>query len=310
MIRQKNLIKQQMISRKRVNMRDNLTIRNDRRISIVLILLFLTTALYGCAALSSISSFSETSIQAISDKTFFEDYVNIIDRQRELSHESNYAKLDEEKRKRSEQRSAILAFQQNLVQYMKALRGLASDNSISFDNKSDAKTENFKPENYQDGKKIIKSEDIKAFHSLTKLLARISTENYRQNKLKDIIRSADSDFQILVTALINFTKVYIESLETEKSFTANYYETIIKTAETNPPQHAAIVLVRELKNKKLRNLEHKQAEAMKYVHVLQKIADSHNYLNDNVEKISSQQLLATMKGYGKEIAKLYESLKR
>lgn len=241
------------------------------------------------------------------NRTFYEDYANIIERQKALADENLHAKFDLEKRKREIQCEGLWAFQKQLIKYMNALRILSSDD-ISNEKNIDTLMTKFKNAESPDGTSLFDSKDITAYGSLSKLLTNAFTKKYRQNHIKDIIRSAHPDFQTLMKALIGFSSEYIESLETEKSYTANYYETVIKIAESNPPQQAAIVLVRQTKNEKLNEIEKKISNARKYQRIMQKISDSHGFLDTNLDNLASEQILAVIQEHESEILNLYESL--
>ncbi|MFH0771540.1 MAG: hypothetical protein V1933_02850 [Candidatus Omnitrophota bacterium] len=271
----------------------------------------MSLALCGCADLKSIRDFSDISSESAIYTAFAGDYVKSLERQKGYqSCAEEKEKLDKIIERRKAQLSGLLAIHKEVSDYMSALGQLASDEIISYDKSLDEmhkKMEKIKDEN---GKPIFEKKDMDAFGALSKLLAKAATDAYRQNKLKEIIGLANNDFQELITALKKCVEGgYIESLKNEEEAVKKYYGKILKTAENNPPQDAAIELLRDRFVEKKDAVDAKINAAESYVKILDKIGKGHQLLYDDRNDISSRLLLSNIKGYSKDISNLYKSVK-
>lgn len=277
----------------------------------ILLPLFLSLVLCGCANLKSIRAFSEISSESATYTAFTNDYVGSLERQKGYQNNiEEKEKLDNIIERRKAQLSGLLAIHKGVSDYMSALGELASDEVISYDKSLDLMSKEMEKIKDENGKPVFEKKEIDAFGALSKLLAKAATDAYRQNKLKEIIESANDDFQELITALTKCVEEgYVESLNNEKEAVKKYYEKILKTAENNPPQDAAIELLRERYIEKKDAVEAKIAAAESYVKILNKIGEGHQLLYNDRDRISSKGLLLTIKGYSKDISSLYKSMK-
>jgi len=277
---------------------------------LISILLLLLLVLGGCANLKSIRKFSEISSESATYTAFTDDYIKSVERQKRFQDQSQYQKLDKIIKEREAQRPGLLAFHKEVSEYMSAIGELASDEIISYDKSLDEMSDAIENIRDRDGKQLFKKEQIDAFRALSKLLAKAVTDAYRQHKLKEIIELSNNDFQIVINALKKFIEIgYIESLYNEKVVIEKYYKKIITIAEHSPPQHAAIELVKDKFFEKNDEVGKKLIAADSYIKILDKIGKGHQLLYDNRNHISSEQLLATITGYGRDIAILYNAVK-
>jgi hypothetical protein len=275
--------------------------KHQRIIGLISVLLFLSLVLPGCADLKSIRAFSEISAESTTYTTFTDDYVKSVERQKRYQDESQAGKLDEIRKEREAQRPALLAMHKSVSTYMSALGELASDEIISYDKSLDDMSDKIGTIKDKHGNQVFKKEQIDALGALSKLLSKAATDAYRQNKLKEIIASSNKDFQIVITTLKQYIEIgYIGSLDNEKVAVEKYYNTVIATAKHNPPQQAAVELVLDKFIERKDAIDTKNKAAESYIKILNKISEGHQLLYDRRADISSEQLLATIKGYGKD----------
>lgn len=277
---------------------------------LISVLLFLSLVLSGCVDLKAIRAFSEISSESTTYTTFTDDYVKSVERQKRYQDEKQFVKLDKIIKEREAQRPALLAIHKEVSNYMSALGKLASDEIIIYDKSLDGMSEKIGTIKDKDGNQVFKKEQIDAFGALSKLLSKAATDAYRQTKLKEIIKSSNKDFQIVIATLKQYIEIgYIESLANEKVAVEKYYNTVIKTAKYNPPQQAAIELVLDKFIERKDAIDTKKKAAESYIKILNKIAEGHQLLYDKRADISSEELLATIEGYGKDISTLYKAVK-
>lgn len=277
---------------------------------LISLLLLSSLVLSGCANLKSIRAFSEISSEATTYATFADDYIKTVERQKRYQDASQHSKLDEIIKEREAQQSVLLAVHKEVSDYISTLGELASDEIISYDKSLDEMSKKMEIIKDKDGKPVFEKAQIDAFGALSKLLAKAATDAYRQNKLQKIIESSNKDFQIIIAILKKYIEIgYIESLKNERGAVEKYYDTIIMTAKMNPPQDAAIELVMDKFIERKDAIDTKKKAAESYLKILNKIGEGHQLLYDKRNEISSEQLLSTIKGYGKDISNLYKSMK-
>ncbi len=277
---------------------------------LILVLLTLALLLCGCANLKAIRDFSVISAESAAYTAFADDYVNSIERQKRYQSEGQHAFLDEIIKERNAQRPALLAIHKELCDYMNALGNLAADELVDYDSSLGDLAEEIKGIKDKNGNPAFKKEQIDAFGAVSKLLAKAATDAFRQKELKEIIELSNKDLQIVIDTLKQFIGTgYIESLNNEKVAIDKYYRTVISTAEHQPPQQAAIELVKDRFYKKRDAIETRKKAAESYIRILTKIANAHQLLYDKRNEFSSGRLRAAINTYGSDISNLYNAVR-
>ena len=211
--------------------------------------------------------------------------------------------------KRKAQLPALLAVHKEISNYMSALGELANDDLVSYDESINSLSTNLGAMKNKDGNQVIKNEQIDAFVALGKILSKAATDAYRQKEITILIQSSNRDFQILINTLKEYIQIgYIESLINEEKAAEKYYQDVIRTAEHNPPQQAAIELVRDKLIERADAIKAKKEAAESYLKILEKIAKGHQLLYDKSSDVSSQKLLAAINGYRIDISNLYSAV--
>ena len=276
---------------------------------LILLLMIFSILLSGCTDLKSIGNFANLSIDLTIFTSLTNDFSKSIERQKRYEDKSHYETLDAILKERQAIQPGILAIHKAVAGYMSVIGQLASDQTTAYDTSLDQVTETLATIINREGTPFFDSKQINSIEALTKLLANGVAENYRQNRLAHMIGASNRDFQILIQALMQFCQLYIDSLKTERSAIFNYYESVIKNAEANPPQQACLELLRDSYEGKLDNIDQKITDAQTYVTLLSKIASGHQKLYDNRNMITSKQLQSDILVRGQEIANLYKQIK-
>ncbi len=260
--------------------------------------------LSACADLKSIRVFADKSADLAGYTSLSADYPRSVERQKRYQEEKYHAKLDEELQKRNAQQPALLALHKGVEEYMSALGALASDELVSCDQSVDALAGEIKKA------KLIDDSKADAFASLTKLIAKASTDLYRQKKLKQIIGEANNDFQTVIIALSDIVgKDFTSSLDNEAVAVDKYYKKIITIAEKAPPQQAAIELLKERWQERRDEVKVKREACVLYVKTLKSIGEGHQMLFDNKDHLSTKQVANSINAYSKEVSALYKQIK-
>jgi hypothetical protein len=275
---------------------------------LLIALLLLSFLISGCVDLKSIRTFTDTSKDTTTYIALTEDSVKSLERRQCYESDSQQATLRSLIEDRKKANVVLVQTHTILSQYLSALGDMASDDLISFDTSLNNLTSAMGALKSSKGNNVFTSQEVNAVNKIATLLSNAFFEQYRQDKLKEAILSTNQDFQILIRLLINSTELYSQSLQTEKSVTNNYYQTIRMTAESNPPQDAALELLRNVYVEKLDAIDKKIATADNYGKILKKIGEGHQYLYDNIDQISTKQTLAQLKTRGQEIVNLYKVL--
>jgi len=261
--------------------------------------------LASCADLSNIKKFAAASADSASYTSFITDYEKSAERLRGYEPPEKAGELDQTIKDRTAQQKPLLGLLQGVQGYMNALGALASDQVIAYDTNLTA---------VGDGliaTKAVSSNEADAFVALTKLLARAVTDGYRQAKLKAVIREANPSFQTVVQALTNIVgKDFVASLDTESAGVDEHFKEVVESATHAPPQDASIELVRQLWQQKIDDIATKRQACLVYVKALDTVAKGHQALYDNVDKVTSSELLSTIDSYGTSVSQLLAQIKQ
>ena len=306
-------------------------IRGRSGMAVIILVVIQGLFLTGCADLSAIRKFAETSSQAESYKAITNDYIRSEERQLYyVKGKERRDRLATDIKKRQELVGALLALQTLMAKYMQSLGALAADELPAYDEEIDSlvgaleKAAFFKESG-------ISAKELTAGSNIAKLLARAATDAYRQNKLREVISAANADIQIIIAKQKEILTDYKRSLVTEQREMIDYYgQVIVKSipkeyftdkepkpeyygdiiidAKMDPPQKAALLLLRDHLQEKLTAAEERKKAISEYEKVLDNIAAGHQHLFANRDALSKDLVISTIKGYSANISRAYEAL--
>ena len=291
----------------------------------------------GCANLQAIQQFAKSSTEAETYKAIVDDYAQVPERAKYYIFAKNQSVFDQQKKERSDQVKALMDMQTVIAEYMKALGELAADDLVSYDKSIDSLTAGLKET------KALNDTELKAFGSISKLLAKAMADGYRQKKLNEVITEANEPLQTLILAQTKFVEIYIKDLDEEKKSIDRYYGEVIVSALQNnlqksqdvdqnvlekelkaldrhygdivigeindPNQKGILILVRDNMQQKMDTISKKQETARHYIDVLKTIGQGHQKLFDGRYKLTSPGLLAAVKAYAKYISDMTNAVK-
>jgi hypothetical protein len=302
--------------------------------------LLLGLVLSGCADLSAIRKFANISMEAENYKKITEDSVNIQERMEYYQEPKDKADFEKFKKDMEKLKPGILALNQWVSEYMKALGELANDKLIPYDKSlfEDLKGEVDKSLAVKRG--YISQETVVATADLADLLTKAITEAYRQAKLQEIISKANAPLQTILSDQKKIIGCYKTNLNTELYYGNAYYGQIItefqvifpkderKISQSKSPMNdtvyylgnviwdkkvplekrAALGPLRNELQAKLIEYNTRKKAADDYLSVLDNIKKGHQQLYDMRYQIKSEALLSIINSYSAEIQKLYQDL--
>jgi hypothetical protein len=199
-----------------------------------------------------------------------------------------------------------------LVSYMKSMGDLAADDLTNFDKGIGAFGSALA------GAQLFSEAESGAIAKLAGALARMASEGYRRNQLRDVIRETNADVALTTAALGRIvSKNYVLQLENERVAMREYYRKLAlesvrfsrlaiahaqgETDLTNP------VPLDDLKSKfEARNtaINTKVGGAQAYAKVLASVAAGHQELFDHVDQLTSRAVLSAALAEAKTIQAL------
>ena len=267
---------------------------------------FIVTAILftGCADLGAIRKFADAAADSAQYTALSSDYPKSIERQKRYQPTNQQQTLDSILKTRQSQQPGLLALHKGIANYMRALGDLAADDLVSYDKSLDGVTDNLKTT------KLVSSVEADAFGSITKLIAKASTDAYRQSELRKLINDANSDFQTVINAMVRIVGTdFVASLDNDSIALKGHYKNIIEVARHNGPQDASIELLNEQLLDKLALIEIQKEACVGYAETLRTIGAGHQSLFDNRSHISSKVVLTTIQGYADQVKDAYEKIK-
>ena len=258
----------------------------------------------GCANLSGIREFAKTSAEAAAFQGVTQDFITTLERREALVKPPGAAPVAQgtlEERKDLKKR--LDAAQQVLVNYMKALEALSSNDLIVYNMELDALGKSL------GDAKIASKKDISTYKAAVNLIVRISADFYRQRKLKEIIPDADPYVVQAITLMKEIiTDHYLLSIGNEEDQIDLFFNRIYADAAAR--NVLGLSMLARFSSVELReNVQAKKQAAKKYLRILDEISEGHRRMTENISHISSEEIRTQLLAYRKDIEKLYKAIK-
>ncbi|MGO1080246.1 hypothetical protein [Inquilinus sp. CA228] len=259
----------------------------------------LSAILVGCADLSAIREFADSSIATAQYTGLVEDYVNEPLREERYQPVRYHPTLEAMATARKQEEAALLARLAIVESYMKALGNLSADETPSFDAELDA----------LQGKivkaKFVDEAEASSAAVVVKLVLRAAADGWRQAELKEFIEEGNEPFQTIVNGLRDIVSdgFSIASLN-ERQAAETYYGTLQKST-ADPAAKAA---VGEWGVYRVAEIDARAASIKSYAAVLERISDGHQKLYDHRDDFPNPDLLRQMKEYSEYIKSIIKKL--
>lgn len=265
--------------------------------------ILLVANISGCANLKAIKEFAALSSESATYEGLTKDYVATIERRKQYEPAKFHDALDKRKAIREAQLEDLQALQQVVSAYMKGLGDLASDEVIDFDKSIEGLAGGLNKS------KLLDEKDKNAFTVVSALLARAATDAYRQRELNKLINDSNQPFQDVIAATRKIVRQgMVADLQVESDLVGRYYDDFM-FAPKNPSEPVAMVLASQAKVEALGQVDKRIQTVNSYVSVLEKIAAGHQYLYDNREKITKDEVARQLKPYIDKLRSAYKALR-
>lgn len=267
----------------------------------LLVLLCVCTYTVGCVDLSAIRSFAEVSAETAQYKKLVDDYSTYDQRVEVYIPSAHREALSKTRAERQLQRDQLIALQTAIVEYMRALGQLASDDLVSYDKELDGLAKAVGDAKWFD------EPAVKAYGALAKVLARAVTDAWRQNELAQLIEETNAPLQELLRTLgARNAASFQESLRNEHAVIDKYFREIQADAgDGTPSAQIATVMAAE----RMERLTLREQAIRDYSAVLEKIAKGHQQLFDGKAKLSAVDVLRGVHQRALEIHAAFQAVR-
>lgn len=262
--------------------------------------------------LAAVREFAKTSAATAHYEQVVSDYVNSPVRQRRYQPANQAANLDALVASRAEQGPILEATQQVLVAYMSTLGDLAADQLPNVDSEIDSLSNALEKAKFiGEGDKQVGRETATAAASIAKVLIRVSMDGYRRRHVSRIVKETNPALQNTIAGLKDILEHDMRaSLTNEALAIKSPFRSWIAAAESLGDPDGAPPVARILLDERLAVVNAKEAVLDDYIKVLDLIAQGHEDLTTNIDRISKNDLKVRLKGYSKDLQTLYKSFKK
>lgn len=271
----------------------------ERRYWMAIIVGSIAVLVCGCANLSAIREFAKISASTAEYTQLTKEYVQWPETQKRYEPAEQHATLENVLSQRKSQEKNLLLRHSIIEEYMEALGNLAADEVVT--KEVDALGSAVR------GAEFITEEEKEKFTAVANVLYTASTYAWRQAKVKDYVRTANSPIKEIIAGLKKIVdEGFLGDLENEEVAVQNHYRKIIKESSDK----AGIAALEEWRDSKLESIAKRREVIKTYSLSLQKISDAHQKLYDAVSSdiVISKEFLAQMSRYAKDIQAAYKTI--
>jgi hypothetical protein len=253
----------------------------------------------GCANLTAIREFANTSSDAAQYSQLVVAYVDTPSRMKRYEPESQLATLDRQVTERKTQQERLLLRQKLIQEYMDALGQLAGDELTIYDKELDALGKAAKTANF------LEPGEATAFAAVSKVLVLAVTDRWRQGKLVTLIEETDGPFQVVVGALVKVVEQEFAADTANEREALNKYYTALERQGRDAAGLAALAEWREVREGQIKGHE---VAIRNYAVVLKTIAVGHHKLYESRHRLSRPEVQAEIHQYTKRLKEAFNAL--
>jgi len=263
-----------------------------------LALILLTVGLSSCVNLKHVNDFSSSSLKSI--KKFEEINYSFKQNCLENCQDEKIKNLSLNAKdcdcKLNEKADSVTLLIYNSVRgYLDGLTSISDNDLTSY--KMDALTKALTEGDF--GSIKIEKEQVEAYSKISKILLKAFTDEYRKKKIKEYVTEANEPLKVLITYLdFNLSSNLVGKLNVQKQRIESYYFDLTKDSTLSIIEKRKAV---EEYYVQLGKIESKQKELITYSKALKKIAEGHQKLVDNIEKLSKDEIKELLTQYSSDI---------
>ena len=261
---------------------------------IVLSLLAAIAFLSACTNLSAVREWSATSVEATQYNEIVATYADTPERLNRYDPSANWEQQIVIRQNQAEALKKILSV---VSDYMRALSILASDNIIDYDEDVDSLTSGIAQLDAG-----ISEETLGAVGKIVKALLGAATGLYQKRQVAQIVGLANAPLQTILSQELRdiVDQDFRRDLRIEKAQMRRYYNSKIQTGN---PSDAAQVAIMEWKEWRQDQIDRRIMAVDAYLVVLDTIADGHQQLYDNRNRLGAKDLIKKLYAHANELRK-------
>lgn len=254
-----------------------------------------------CTDLTAVREWSKTSLEATQYNEIVTTYADTPERLKRYDQE-NSSFWDDESALRKNQAEALKQILSVVSDYMAALAILSADSTIDYGKDVDSLTTSIGKLNAG-----ISKETLGAVGSLMKAMLGAAAKVYQAKQVANIVEEANGPLQAILRGQlreivnVNFRR----DLRQEKGFADRYYDTPL---QKHSYCLAAKVALEEWKELRLQQNAMRVKAVDAYLVVLDKVAEGHQKLYDNRNKLDAKTLIKNLYALAVELRKQIQVL--
>lgn len=271
-----------------------------RKCAVVLSALVLTS----CGNLKEVQEFANESAKFASDTTLIDRYKNTFAREAPfLTTPAQRSAAINNDQRRQKQLTDMLQLNYGVASYMQTLARLAGDESFDLSKPLDGLAQSI-------GKHPelgINDKQVAAYSSVAKAVAKGLTTAAQQAAVRDMVTAADSDLQVLLSAMKDVLRYAQATSANEKVTVVGRYETEIPFYERQNMWLVAS-LGSEAMTAKRQEYEAVDGDYAAAQQALDKIKAGHARLREDVDHLSAKEVRVAIEAMSKEIKAVRKQL--
>ncbi|MDD2046007.1 hypothetical protein [Pseudomonas putida] len=264
----------------------------------------ITLALVGCSNLEEVQEFANESAKFASDTTLIDHYQSTFAREAPfLTTPAQKALASDNDARRQKQLTDVRRLNYGVASYMQTLARLAGDESFDVSKSLDGLAQSL-------GKHPelgINEQQVAAYSSLAKTIAKGLTAAAQQAAVRDMVTAADSDLQVLLSAMKDVLRYAQATSANEKSTVIGRYESEIPFYQRQNMWLVASLGTEAMiaKRQEYENVDGEYAAAQQ---ALDRIKAGHARLREDADHLSAKEVRVAIDAMTKEIKAVRKQL--
>lgn len=265
--------------------------------------LLLSLALVGCTNLKEVRDFAGESAKLSAYTELTTRFRDTYYREKPyLSGESDRLAQDNDNKRKAAYED-LLKIHQRASLYMQTLATLAGEDTFDLSKGVDSLASGIKA--YPD--LGIDEKHVDAISNIAKVITKWLTSSYQEHAVRNMVKEGDAPLQTTLEGMIALVRYYKNTNENEKKLVLGFFDVEILYA--NAPKNKLLATLARVhvqsKTLEYKNAQQKYDEAEKGI---KRVAEGHKKLFENIDKLSSDEVKATISRFAKDIKTIRENL--
>ncbi len=269
----------------------------------LMIAIFLSLTLVGCANLKEVREFAGESAKLSAYTELTNRFRDTYAREEPylIGQAARIAKENDEKRQTAHK--DLLKIHQAATSYMQTLAILAGDESFDLSKSIDSLGNGIK--SYPD--LGIDKTHVDAVSNIAKIIARWITSKHQERAVRDMIKEGDAPLQTTLDGMIKLVRYYRKTNENEQKSVLGFFEVEIPYLDSSKDKLLASLARVHVKSKKAEYaaFQKKYDNAEKGI---KGVAEGHKKLLEDIDNLSKDSVKDAIKKISKDIKSIRENL--